>query len=78
MWATHHELEGLFKSINELNARLTKLEEKPLPSADIRGRLEDLELWKGKLHSMITTTNQRGKETLNKTGKWLIGESIRD
>jgi hypothetical protein len=77
MWVTHSELEGLFIQINKLEKRLKELEEKPLPSTDLRSRLEDLELWKGKLHSMITTTNQRGKEVLNKQGKILIGESVR-
>lgn len=64
------------KKIEELERRIAKLEEKSLPSAELKSRIEDLELWKGKLHSMITTTNQRGKEVLNKTGKLMIGQSV--
>jgi len=76
MWVSHQELEGLYKQINELQARIKSLEETKLPSAELKSRLEDLELWRAKLHSMITTKNKRGDDALNKMGKYVIGESI--
>jgi len=36
---------------------------------DVEDRLQAIELWKAKLHAMITETTPRGKEKLNRIGK---------
>lgn len=78
MWShiTQETVDAIYKELNELNARLKRLEEQRLPSGELIDRLESLELWRGKIHSMITTTDKRGNEKLSKFGKFAIGDSV--
>jgi len=65
-----HEREVWNNEIEKLHLRILALENKPTPlqSSDttLKSRLEDLEVWRGKMHELlITTTPATKKEKLN-------------
>jgi hypothetical protein len=65
----------LNEQYNKLLERLDRMEEKLLTPAELKSRIQDLELWQGKIHSLITEKDKRGNDKLNKIGRELAGKS---
>ena len=59
--------------ILEEKVRLLEVKDQHLtlnsPLIDIKSRLDELELWKAKIHALTIEKTPRGKEKLNKIGK---------
>lgn len=74
----HEEFKAENKRLNEeillLRKRTDILQEKDAPSAELKSRIEDLELWRGKIHKMaIDVSPVTGKEKLSKSGRRIFG-----
>lgn len=56
---------GLSVNIKTSLEEYVKLREKQLstPNVDLKARVEELELWKGKVHSLLVGKNKKGEET---------------
>jgi hypothetical protein len=67
------ELDNLQKEIIGIHVLIQKTETFDMKKVqDHESRIQDLELWRTKLHAMITETTPRGKEKLNRIGKKFI------
>ena len=79
MWATNkrldREVQAIAKTCAELHSRITALERSQTnsPSSAIVSRLEDLELWRGKIQEMAIQKTPTGRETFTKFGKRMFG-----
>ena len=62
------ELQIKIENTQKTSVEALELARKARP-LDIEDRLQAIELWKAKLHAMITETTPRGKEKLNRIGK---------
>ena len=83
MWVSHQELNqliidinGIRQEINKLQEQLEKVKETVLPSAELKSRVIELEMWQTKIHTLITEKDKRGNDKLNKMGRNLAGRSL--
>lgn len=76
MWVNHQELEGLYKELNELRQELNRLKESTEPNIKLNSRVDTIELWQGKVHSLIIEKNKKGEDKLTKIGRNLAGISL--
>jgi len=83
MWVSHQELNqliidinGMRQEISKLQEQLEKVKETVLPSAELKSRVIELEMWQSKIHALITEKDKRGNDKLNKIGRNLAGQSL--
>ena len=76
MWVSHQELEALYRELNELKQEFNRLKETTEPNVKLNSRVDAIELWQGKVHSLIITKNKKGEDKLTTIGRNLAGVSI--
>ncbi len=59
---------------SDLQFITTRIDKIPITSTiEFKSRLEDLELWRGKMHNLAVEKTPAGRDKLNKTGKKIFG-----
>jgi len=68
MWITRREFEE----------RIAALQQAPLPECPhcgpLKGRIEDLEIWRGKIHAMMIEKTPKGQDKLTRFGRFVAGQ----
>ncbi len=69
------KLNNVIEENKKLHLEITSIKTSVMnsPSSDIKQRLEDLELWRGKVQDLLVGKTPQGKENLTTRGKRILG-----
>ena len=76
MFIRTRDFNLILERISQVESAFLKLEEQCGPSAKLRSKIEDLELWQGKVHSLLIEKDKRGNDKLTRLGRYVAGQSI--
>lgn len=68
------EVDALKAEIAALRARIEAQEARQLAPIELKGRIEDLELWRGKIHKMLVENTPAGSDRLSRFGRHFRGK----
>lgn len=71
---TYEAFRLLERDFDKLEIELNELKKQKELPLDLKGRIEDIELWRSKMHTLLTEKTPAGKEKINRNFKFLRGQ----